>query len=123
MPYNALVPFVGLSVPQSGWILVEPPMAEMMLAEFVATGAPLMFWFQGLFDGNRFWPSNCPMAGVAATPAAVPATNAASRFMRRLNCRIVQNNFTTECQPADHSAYPTNEMNQTDSKSGNGSGH
>ena len=64
-------------------------MAEMMLAEFAATGALLMFWFHGLFEGKRFWPSNCPIAGVTATPAAAPATNAASRSLRRLNCRIV----------------------------------
>ena len=55
-------------------------MAEMMLAEFVATGALLMFWFQGLFAGKRFWPNNCAMAGVAAIPIAMPAIN---RFKRQ----------------------------------------
>src|SRR5579871_6441594 len=89
IPYKAFVPFVGLSVPQSGWIFTEPPIPEMIVAEFVANGAPLMSWFQGLFVGKRFWPSNCPIAGVTATPAAAaPATSAAIRFMRRLNCRI-----------------------------------
>jgi hypothetical protein len=49
-------------------------MVEMMLAEFVATGALLIFWFHGLFEGKRFWPNNCAIAGVAATIAA-PATH------------------------------------------------
>ena len=54
-------------------------MAEMMLAEFVATGAVLMFWFQGLFEGKRFWPNNCAIAGAAAITTATPAAN---RFKR-----------------------------------------
>ena len=47
MPYKGLVPLAGLSAPQSGWTLTEAPMWAMMAAEFAATGALLMFWFQG----------------------------------------------------------------------------
>ena len=46
-PYNGLVPLLALSSPQSGWIPIALPMCVMMDAELAATGALLMFWFQG----------------------------------------------------------------------------
>src|SRR5215469_15342430 len=73
MPYKGLAPLAGLSAYQLGVSRVEAPMWPIMTAEFVATGALLMFWFQALSAGKICWPNDC----VVVAPAANIARNAA----------------------------------------------